>query len=341
MLCRWWFALQGIVEGNRVRGPIQFPNQIGRGAGRHYRTLVTINKFRFHGRRDAARGYDLHFTFGVRRCERRRRQLAPGLADRRALGGEGVEGELEASDEGEEAGGLAPGDLVGHASLRGLCVRFVRRRRGRSGQQALLGCKRSAFFLSSAHGWRCYGTRFGNSGWAPASLLWEKAARKHACFRFTTPSWGPGRNGSLFRIKTSVLASVTIAPRQARVCWLVRGMGAMQTAVVALALGKNSLPTAFEVSLRFGGRSAEIMALLRSLLFAVRWPLPAPAGQRELQRGTPTRLRAAVATQTAQHLTGEHLFDIGRHPKTQRLRRTPPLPSKRPPPARRRRAPLP
>ena len=30
------------------------------------------------------------------------------------FGGEGVEGELESFDEGEEAGGLAPGDLVGH-----------------------------------------------------------------------------------------------------------------------------------------------------------------------------------------------------------------------------------
>ncbi len=39
-------------------------------------------------------------------------------------------------------------------------------------------------------------------------------------------------------------------------------MGAMQTAVVALALGKNSLPMACESSLRFGARPAEIMALL-------------------------------------------------------------------------------
>ena len=116
MLCRWWLAFQGIVQGYRVRGPVELTHEIRGGPGRHYRTLVTINKFRFHGRRDAARTYYLHFTFGVRRCERRRRQLAPGLADRRRFGGEGVEGELEASDEGEEAGGLAPGDLVGHAS---------------------------------------------------------------------------------------------------------------------------------------------------------------------------------------------------------------------------------
>ena len=34
-------------------------------------------------------------------------------------------------------------------------------------------------------------------------------------------------------------------------------MGAMQTAVVALALGKNSIPMACESSLRFGARPAE------------------------------------------------------------------------------------
>ena len=99
-----------------MRGPVELADQVRRGPGRHYRTLVTINKFRLHGRRDAARGYDLHLTFGIRRRERRRRQLPPGLADGRVLGTEGVEGELEAPDEGEEAGGLALGDLVGHAS---------------------------------------------------------------------------------------------------------------------------------------------------------------------------------------------------------------------------------
>ena len=62
-------------------------------------------------------------------------------------------------------------------------------------------------------------------------------------------------------------------------------MGAMQTAVVALALGKHSLPTVSEISLRFGARPASNCSPLRSLLFAVRWTLPAPPGCESCSEG--------------------------------------------------------
>ena len=54
----------------------------------------------------------------------------------------------------------------------------------------------------------------------------------------------------------------SITTRQAAFFGSYPAMGAMQTAVVALALGKNSPAMACEISLRFGARPAEIMALL-------------------------------------------------------------------------------
>ena len=73
-------------------------------------------------------------------------------------------------------------------------------------------------------------------------------------------------------------------------------MGAMQTAVVALALGKHSLPTVSEISLRFGARPAEQLLSFEVAAFCRALDVAGAPWLRELQRGTPTRLRVAVAT---------------------------------------------
>ena len=85
-------------------------------------------------------------------------------------------------------------------------------------------------------------------------LHFGQSGKKHVCFRFSTPWTSPRRSRGLFYFFRAGLLELM---RQPAFFGSYAAMGAMQTAVVALALGKNSLPMACESSLRFGARPAE------------------------------------------------------------------------------------